>query len=332
MKWNDEKNWISKDGIKSAWKKKSGNWGEINMVLCHLLNKAGIKAYPLLVSTRDNGLMYDNFPNFFQVNKLVVYVPVDSSKYYILDATDKYNLYNEIPFELLNSVGLCLDKEKETYDLVTMKKEAPVKQIISVEAEIAPDGSMKGTAQIADYSYNKSSNIELYKTLDEQKYKDYLTANDNNLKITSLKLENIDVDSLELLQNIEFKLDLVATDDKYIYFNPNLFTSQRENPFISQNRVSDIDFGYKNTLSISGHYKLPAGYKVDFLPKSTNIVTPDKSITFKRLLAEDDGYITVYYVIKYNKAVYAKADYDELYNYFKKMYEMLNEQIVLKKY
>jgi len=331
MKWNEEKNWISKDGIKAAWKKKSGNWGEINMVLCHLLNKAGVKAYPLLVSTRDNGLMYSTFPNFFQVNKLVAYVPIDSTQYYVLDASDKYNLYNEIPYELLNSVGLCLDKEKQTYNIVTLKKDFPVKQTIFINAEIKPDGTMTGNAEISDFSYNKSSNMELYKTFDEKEYKEYLTGNDNNLKITSLKLYNSDIDSLPLIQNIDFKLDLSGTDEKYIYFNPNLFTSLRNNPFVSQERASDIDFGYKNVLIIAGRYKLPAGYTVDFLPKNANIVTPEKSITFKRLLSNDDGIITISYVIKYNYAVYSKADYNNLYAYFKKMYKMLNEQIVLKK-
>src|SRR6185503_16473347 len=48
-KWNEDKNWFSKDGIKNAWRKKSGNWGEINMILCQMLNKSGVKAYPMLV-------------------------------------------------------------------------------------------------------------------------------------------------------------------------------------------------------------------------------------------------------------------------------------------
>src|SRR5207248_1964095 len=106
MKWNGEKNWASKDGIKKAWENKSGNWGEINLVLCRLLNESGVKAYPMLVSTRDNGKLYNNFPDVYQVNKLITYVKAGTSQYYVLDASGKYNNYNEIPFDVLNSYGL----------------------------------------------------------------------------------------------------------------------------------------------------------------------------------------------------------------------------------
>ena len=331
MKWNSEKNWISKDGIKSAWKKKSGNWGEINMVLYHLLKQIGIKAYPMMVSTRDNGILYPNFPNLFQVDKLVTYIPVDSNKYYVLDASDKYNLYNEIPYQLLNSYGLPLDKEKDKYDAILIQNNDAIIQAISITAEIKPDGNMKGTTEINDYGYNKSSNIELQKTLEDKDYKQYLTDYDNAIKITALKIENAEIDSLPLALTIDFNLDLAATDEKYIYFNPNLFTNLHRNPFTTESRTSNIDFGYKNRISIHGRFKIPDGYKIDFLPPNTNIVTEDKDISFKRLMQNDDGYIEVYYSINYKKAVYPAGNYPGLYPYFKKMYELLNEQIVLKK-
>jgi hypothetical protein len=193
------------------------------------------------------------------------------------------------------------------------------------------DGTMKGSAQLNSFSYNKSADLELHKDLDEDKYKEFLTNNDNNLKITSLKLENAEVDSLPLTQTIEFRLDLPGTDDKYIYFNPNLFTSLHDNPFISESRESDIDFGCSNIYSINGRYKIPAGYKIDAMPKSLNLVNPDKSVTFKRIVGQEDDIIVVYYVINFKQAIYKRADYPGLHDYFKKMNEILNEQIVLKK-
>ena len=66
--------------------------------------------------------------------------------------------------------------------------------------------------------------------------------------------------------------------------------------------MTDIDFGYLQNYSINGVYKMPAGYKTDALPKSVTIVMPDKSVSFKRLVAEQDGTIVVRYSINYNKA------------------------------
>ena len=331
MKWDEQKEWLSDKGIKSAWKKKSGNWGEINMILLRLLRESGVNAYPLLVSTRDNGKIVPTFVNYDQINKLVTYVPVDSVKNYVLDASDKYNLYNEIPFDLLNSYGLYLNKEKADYRLIFLKKNEPVKEAVFIDAEIRPDGTMKGTAQISSVSYVKSSSLELYKKLDDEKYKRFLTDGDNNIKITSLKMENADVDSLPLIQTVDFSLDLPGTDEKYIYFNPNLFTSLHENPFVSKERFSDIDLGYPVLYSINGRYKIPAGYTVDAMPKSMNLVLADRSISFRRLIGEQDGYIVVNYTISYKKSFYPVGSYNDIYAYFKKMTDILNEQIVLKK-
>ena len=58
---------------------------------------------------------------------------------------------------------------------------------------------------------------------------------------------------------------------------------------------------------------------------------PDKTISFKRIAAEDDGYIQIHYVINYDKSLFIKEEYPGLREFYKRMYEMLNEQIVLKK-
>jgi hypothetical protein len=58
---------------------------------------------------------------------------------------------------------------------------------------------------------------------------------------------------------------------------------------------------------------------------------PDKSITFKRVAGEMDGYVIINYVINYTRTTYETGEYGDVYEFYKKMFEMLNEQIVLKK-
>jgi len=95
--------------------------------------------------------------------------------------------------------------------------------------------------------------------------------------------------------------------------------------------MSQIDFGCSNVYTIVGRYKIPAGYTIEALPKSMNLVMSDRSITFRRVIGEQDGYIVVNYNISYKKSLYPASGYPDIYAYFKKMNEILNEQIVLKK-
>jgi len=285
----------------------------------------------MIVSTREHGKIDSYNTSLSQFNRAVVYIPVDTVKKYILDATGKYNLYNETPDALLNSSGLYIDKATNQYDMVFINKEKPVRQIVIVNADIQPDSKVTGTADITSFSYNKINSIQRYKTDGEKKYTDYIRDNDNNLKISSIKMNNMEVDTLPLTQNIAFNLELTGSDGVYIYFNPNLFTTMRTNPFLNENRATDIDFGYLNRYELNGYYKMPAGYKTEALPQSMRMVMTDKSISFKRLIAEEGGYISVRYVIDHTRTHYSKDDYAEVRQFYKQMHEMLNEQIVLKK-
>jgi len=331
VKWDENDSWYTNDGTSHAWDKKTGNSAEVNLILYHLLNASGVKAYPMVVSTREHGKVNPAYTFLYQFNRAVVYIPVDSTKMYILDATNKYNIYSEIPYNLLNSYGLYIDKDSKAYDLVFLKKDRTVKQVTLINAEIKADGKMTGTTQISSSAYNRINSIKRYSTDGEKKYIDYLRDNDNNLKISSIKFDDMLVDTVPLIQNIEFTLELTGSDENYIYFNPNLFTSLHSNPFLSENRYTDIDFGYLHDYQINANYKIPAGFKIDALPKSVTITMPDKSISFKRILAQQDGDIVVSYVISHKKAIYFKEDYPDFHAFYAKMNELLNEQIVLKK-
>jgi Domain of Unknown Function with PDB structure (DUF3857) len=331
MKWDEEDERYTNDGTAEAWNKKTGNSTEINLILCHLLQKSGLKVYPMLVSTKDNGKINPAYPNSYQFNRTVAYIPVDSTFNYVLDATSKYNIYNETPRTLLNGFGFYVNKDDDKYDLVFLQKTTPVRAVTLITAEIKPDGKMTGTVQVNSFSYNRINDVKEYKTDGEEKYIKALSNGDNNLKITSLKFENMEVDTLPLTQNIEFNLDLTGSDENYIYFKPNLFASDYNNEFLSETRFTDIDFGYQSNYSLNGIYKVPAGYKIDAMPKSVSMAMTDKSIVFKRVVAEQDGSVVVRYMLYFKKALYFKEDYPEIHGFFKKMNEMMNEQIVLKK-
>ncbi|WP_345212372.1 DUF3857 domain-containing protein [Mucilaginibacter gynuensis] len=331
MKSNALDYWDTNDGVVKAWEKKTGNATEINMMLFHLLKQVNIPAYPMLVSTRKHGKVNPYNPVLNQFNRTVVYIPVDSSKCYVLDASNKFNLYNEIPDNTLNSFGFYYDTDKEDHDLVFIQNEQPVRQACFVNAEIKPDGKMVGTAQLSSFGYNKINRTTKYKTDGENKFIEYLKGKDNSLTITSVKFENTDTDTLPLVQNVNFSLDLTNSDDKYLYFKVNALTSLEENPFVKENRFTDIDYGYRDNYTISGMYKIPAGYKPESLPQNASLTMPDGSMSFKRIVSLSDDNIIIRFTIDHLKTIYFKEDYPEFREFNKKMYEMLNEPIALKK-
>ena len=75
MKWNGNNDWYTIDGTYRAWENKTGNSAEINLILYHLLRQSGVKAFPMVVSTRDHGRVNPYYTSLYQFNQAVVYVP-----------------------------------------------------------------------------------------------------------------------------------------------------------------------------------------------------------------------------------------------------------------
>lgn len=332
MKWNNMDGVYPIDGVKKAWAQKTGNSSEINFILFNLLSKCAISAFPLLLTSRDNGFLSSYSASFSQINKVALYIPIDTTRYYVLDASDKYNVYNEVPADMLNTKGLqVFPKNAFGSKFVDLKNNKPATHAVTVDAVIKPDGNVAGTAKVVGNSYVRATFHQLYDIVGQKKFEESLSGGVNNIKIAKLDFENMAADSLPLVQNISFSMDSPGSDETYIYFNPNIFTPLETNPFINPERFSDIDLGYLSLFVINGHYKLPAGYKIDVMPKNVRISMEDKGITFSKVQEEKNGYLDMNCTINFKRSAYTVDEYIGVREFYKAMFDMLNTPVVLKK-
>lgn len=122
-----------------------------------------------------------------------------------------------------------------------------------------------------------------------------------------------------------------TSDDEMIYFNPFLEKTFQENPFKLEERKYPVDFGntFRETYTLT--LKLPENYTVEELPKSVNLVMPDKSISYTQSIGEILGSISVRITFKINKPVFSAKEYKQLKEIVNLIIEKQSEQIVLKK-
>jgi len=332
FKWNGNARMAPDDkDLEKIWKKKTGTSAAINFILYNFLRQAGLKCSLLCASTRDNGKVKDELPSMKSFNTCVLQITTVTGRTFILDASDKHNAYDVIPEALLNCRGMLLDPEKNTVEMIDIEDKAPAREALFVNAKIQQDGKLTGTVLSNSFGPHRVEKLKLFDDLGEAAYKDALKNKDNNITILSLKRENLEVDSLPLAQTYDFKAELPGTDDKYIFVNPNMFSPIRINPFISDRRYASIDFANQNTYIIRGRYQMPAGCRVESLPKSMVLSIKDGSISFRRTVEQADGIIALAYTVTFNKSVFQTDEYPAIHDFYKKMFEMLNEQIVLKK-
>jgi hypothetical protein len=330
MKWDGVDNFWASSGVKAAWKDKSGTSGEINLILINLLRDAGLKVDPIMVSTRSNGRISSSFPNIYQFNKVLAFVDING-KNYVLDGTDKLTPAGLIPENIMFTEGMILDPyNQNNFRWHELWDEAHLnKNTIIFQAAINADGEMKGHATVTSQDYARLERLPEIKN-GEKFLEHFYSVKRNGFSVDSLKLKNQDSDSLPLVQDFDFH-GLINASGGYSYFTTNLFSGMGSNPFISDTRFSDVFFGTNQTHQIIAQVKIPDGYTFEELPKNIRISLEDKSLVVTRMTASAGNIISTRMTLEFKRPFYTPEEYPDLKEFYKKMYALLDEQIVIKK-
>jgi hypothetical protein len=329
IKWNNMYSKYAGDGVKGPWEKKKGTSGEVNLILVNLLKDAGLEVYPVLVSERFHGKVNIEYPFIDQFNTVFACVVINGKKYY-LDATDDYTPAHITPKDILNTTALIVNRKNG--GLVKINNDSlQYRDFISLQAALDEKGIFSGDVYIKSNDYSRIEKLNDYKEDGEEKYlKTYYQK--NGVSISNFEFGNQDNDSLPAEQKFKFSTSLAGSGD-YLYIPLNVFTGFEKNPFIVNNRFSNVNFGYKRTISTNTVINLPKNYVVDALPQSVKMTTPGNDIVFNRSVIYDKAShsLVCMLVFDFKKSLYELDDYQMLKEVYKKMFDYLKEPVVLKK-
>ena len=110
-----------------------------------------------------------------------------------------------------------------------------------------------------------------------------------------------------------------------------MFAGFGANPFISEQRVADVFFGTNQMHQIVASIRIPEGYVFDELPKNIKMTLADKSLSVSRMVSAQNGLLSSRITLEFKRPVYSPEEYPDLKEFYKKMYSLLDEQIVFKK-
>ncbi len=331
MHWNGRTNIWALDGVKSAWKSKKGTSGEINLILVNLLKDAGLDASPVLVSTRSHGRINVASPSWQQFN-MVMAMAVIGDHTYVLDATDKFAPPKLIPWEVMYSSGLVIEKFetfKWGWESIWDEKQQ-FNDLILIQGNIDDQGVLSGQATVSSYDYSRSQRVADLQQGKDPFVEKYFGSKNASVHIDSSSIGNEQVDSLPLNQKVWFTTKL-SSSGSYRYFSTNMFTGLEDNPFTADRRFSDIFFGANQKYTIAESIFIPEGWAFDEMPQNVKMIMPDTSIVFTRLISAKDDLLSMRVTLEFKKPVFRVDEYDAFREFYKKLFAMLNEQIVIKK-
>jgi len=325
MQWNHDYGIYSDKGIKEAWDKKNANIADINFILINILKEANIEAKPLLVSTKDHGTVSPVYPFLKRFNAVLAYVK-DGDREYILNAADKYNPYNLVPYDVINTNALLVDKTVQT--LMQLNGNDKYTNNVFVTCSLEPNGTISGQATLKNSGYSRNIRMSTYK---KNKLKEMIEDNEGiSIKVDSFTVNN-EADELQPFEQVVSFSGSMQEGGGYFLLPYNLFTGLGKNPFVEEERVMAIDFSFPKTYVITGTFYVPEDLIINELPKNTRLIMPDTSIILTRKMQESGNVISFRITLDLLYADYIVEGYPYIKDFFKKMYAILDERIALKK-
>jgi len=337
VKWNGSVNLFALKRLSKTYTDGIGSSADINLCLISMLRAADIKAEPVLISTRQHGVVIRAFPKQGQFNNVVAYVPLDTG-WILLDAAAPYKPYDLLSQRNLNNLGLRAVKNQddsqgsyrgEWIDIIPSKNSAAT---LMSTLELDASGGQKSKTILTASDYIAAGYREdLEKDSVLECLLKHLKVSDE-FDIKDSQVENVkDIDKrIKFIVDLE-KKDTATNESNMLYINPFPVKFISENPFKLSKRTYPVDYAFPEQENLLTTIVVPANYKVSELPKSIKIKLEDGSISFSFLIGQSDNNIQVNSSLKINKSQFQPEEYEDLKAFYEKIVAAYTSIIVLEK-
>lgn len=314
--------------LKNLLKDKKGNVAEINLLLVAMLRKAGLSAYPVLLSTKSHGYTYSIYPIMDRFNYVICLAEIDGKTYY-LDASHPRLGFGKLNWECYNGHARVVNDQATPIELVSdsLQEQKLTFLFITQDENAGLSGKMQQTPGYYE-SYSLRERVK-------EKGKDELVSSIKSHFGTDIDISNFAIDSLDMVdEKIQLRYDVKFKFDKedIIYLNPMFGEGYKENPFKPAERTYPVEMPYTMDETYVLRMAVPEGYQVDELPQSIRLNLDDAGTnSFEYVIDHKNEAISLRSRIKLMRSYFLPEEYAFLREFFSMIVSKQSEQIVFKK-
>jgi hypothetical protein len=329
VKWNGKSSKYASDNLRKVMTKGSGNSADVNLLLNLLIKELGFEADPVVLSTRDNGILHPAHPSISKLNYVIVRVKTDTTQY-LLDATEPMMSFNKLSLRCMNGPGRVISKRDPRWVDLLRNEKYNTMQV--AQMSISESGEITGTIE---NSGTDNAAVEVKNNYKREGKENFL--NERKKKWKDWEIEDVSFESMDTVNNIykeKYSLhssEIAQESAGMMYVNVLLNMGDKENPFKLEKREYPVDLGIPIKDTYNFTYQIPAGYSVESLPGSVNISLPEKGGNFRFYASLEGNKITIFSKLSINKTFFIPNDYGALKEFFNLVIAKYAEKIVLKK-
>lgn len=324
--WNKVYGIYTQNGVRQTLNSKEGNVADINLLLTVCFRAAGLKAYPVLISTRGNGKVNPVLPSTAAFNYVASCVELNGQLLPI-DATASLCKIGELPYRCSNNLGRILMEDGGTW--VDLNTSEGFKESTTLMLTLN-DNKLEGDFRFSRDGYaaiNSRSNIIVE---GEEEYFNSLAGDfSENISFSDLSHSNLENLEKSFVVNGKVSLEKENLGGRYYVdcFQKKVFN---KNPFNQEERIYPVDFGAPISDSYFFAITLPENITVEEIPESISFALPNEAGKYQCQFLNAGSQIQVKAKFEINQTVFQPSEYLALREFISLVIENQASQIILK--
>jgi len=314
--------------LRDVIRKRSGTVGDINLLLAAMLRKIGLKADPVVLTTREHGFNLATYPVLERLDYVIVRTVIHGNVIY-LDAAHPKLGFGQLDEDCYNGHARIISKTDSgsVYFESDSLRERKATVVFVSTTDKGVEGTWTSTLG-AQESYQLREHVS--DQGEKAFFKNIQTQYGDDITIFDGGIDSLDQPEKPVTVHYTFKLR-PGEDNAKVYLNPFIGAGLRTNPFGAAERKYPIEMPYVREDLYVFTMQIPDGYAVEDLPKSARAMLNGQDGVFEYLIGVQEGMIQLRCRLKLNKAIFGPEDYGSLRDFYAFAVQKEAEEIVLKK-
>jgi hypothetical protein len=331
MSWNGAGNIYVRQDLDDCYEAGEGSGTEINLLLLALLKKAGLEAYPLLLSTRDHGKMFELYPFLDQFNHMILVLILSETEALFMDATAEELPTGYPAVRSLNGRALLVNPSTPSFIDV---RPPEAKSVYYSQLDLKVDGTLEGTMKTSFSGYASGRwrsdlrEVGSPQALWQQSLMETFPA----VTVTGVTVEGDNNTYEDVKEEVSCRIPGAGqVAGNFIYVPAIPYSGFRENPFSLEERTYPVEIPYPVSEKYIVNIAPPAGYVLDEVPEPTKVIMEGGGGSFSFRGSQRPNGVQVICDMEINQLVYPPESYPVIKGYFDVIAEKMNEQFVFRK-
>ncbi len=312
---------------------KYGDCKDQASLLVTMLEKAGIKAYPVLLSVGYRGDLNRRLPSPGQFDHCIALAEIGSAQYW-LDSTAEVCRFGDLPEQDRGRDVLVIKDGKGEFVATTGYDAKSNNVVQTVKIDLDAQGGISSSVQWTTIGGADLSTRAMYKYLKPSKVKESFEGVVSSIA-PDAKLGPFSVsDHSDREKNMTVAYEFTAgkwanRTGKFLMFNPQLNQNPAaKTPFSKSDRKLDMWFSGASSNNSETVVNLPYGFTVEELPPDVSLKS-DFAV-YERKCALDGRTLKINENVIRQDAVVPISRYAEVRKFFEDIIQAQNQQVILR--